>query len=153
MDFRIGGQFFANVKVPVLWGSRAILQDQLGHLSIVNLEADRVVLEVIDDHPGPGAQFAPLTEGYVILDVAGTKLYAINPKTRSLIPLVLRLPPVTVGVRKLRLGVNVFAGSMVVGIGVGIVVTESGITLGGPLPQALANLRVQAKITRRPPSP
>jgi hypothetical protein len=142
MDFRIRGQYFANVKVPVLWGSRAILQDQHGHLSIVNLDADGVVLEVIDDQPGPGTNFAPLTEGYLILDVEGAKLYAVNPKTKSLIPFVLRLPSVTVGVRELRLGANVFAGNMVVGIGVGIVVTESGIALGGPLPQALAALRV-----------
>jgi hypothetical protein len=142
MDFRIRDQFFANVKVPVLWGSRAILQDQHGHLSIVNLDADGVVLEVIDDQPGPGANFAQLTEGYVILDVEGAKLYAVNPKTKSLIPYMLRLPSVTVGVRELRLGPNVFPGNMVVGIGVGMVVTESGIALGGPLPQALAALRV-----------
>jgi hypothetical protein len=142
MDFRIRGQFFANVKVPVLWGSRAILQDQHGHLSIVNLNADGVVLEVIDDQPGLGTNFAPLTEGYVILDVEHAKLYTVNPKTKSLVPSMLRLPPVTVGVRELRIGANVFGGDIVVGIGVGIVVTESGIALGGPLPQALAALRV-----------
>jgi hypothetical protein len=142
MDFRIQGQFFAHVKVPVLWGSRAILQDQQGHLSIANLEADPVVLEVIDDQPGPGTNFAPLTEGYLVLDVEGAKLYAVNPKTKSLIPFVLRLPPATVGVRELRVGADIFAGNMVVGIGVGIVVTESGIAFGGPLPPALAALRV-----------
>lgn len=145
MDFRIRGQFFANVKVPVLWGSRAILQDQHGHLSIVNLAADRVVLEVMDDQPGPGANFAPLTEGYVIIDLWGAKLYSVNPKTKSLIPIVLRLPPVTVGVRELRVGDNLLPGNMVVGIGVGLVVTESGMALGGQLPEALANLLVKAK--------
>jgi hypothetical protein len=71
MDFRIRGQFFANVKVPVLWGSRAILQDQQGHLSIVNLEANRVVLEIIDDRPAARSNFTPTTEGYVILDAEG----------------------------------------------------------------------------------
>lgn len=128
--------------MPVLWGSRAILQDKQGHLSIINLEGDSAVLEVIDDQPSARANFSPKNEGYVILDREGAELYSVNPKTKSLTPIVLQLPPVTVGERELRLGTNVFGGNMVVGIGVGILVTESGIALGGPLPPALANLRV-----------
>jgi hypothetical protein len=142
MNFRISGQFFANVTVPVLWGSRAILLDQRGHLSIVNLEGDSPVVEVVDDKPGIEANFSPTTEGYVILDGYSAELYSVNPKTKSLAPIVLRLPPLVVGDRELRLGLNVFPSNMVVGIGVGIVVTESGIALGGPLPPALATSRV-----------
>lgn len=141
MDFRIHGQFFGNVRVPVLWGSRAILQDQRGHLTIVNLEDDSPILEIIDDHPAARANFTPRTEGYVILDDEGGELYSVNPKTKSLIPVGLRLPPITVSERELRVGTNVFDGNMV-GIGVGILVTESGVALGGPLPSALATLRV-----------
>lgn len=141
MDFRICGQFFANVKVPVLWGSRAILQDQRGHLSIVNLEGDSPTLEVIDDRPEAGANFAARSDGYVVLDGEGVQLYAVNPRTKSLTPIGLRLPPLTLGERVLRLGTNVFEGN-VVGIGVGILVTESELVLGGPLPTALAALRV-----------
>ena len=141
MDFRICGQFFSNVRVPVLWGSRAILQDQQGHVSIVNLEGDTPILEVIDDQPMAGANFSPQTEGYVILDDEGGQLYSVNPKTKSLTPIVLRLPPVTLGERELRLGTHVFEANMV-GVGVGILVTESGMVLGGPLPPALGSLRV-----------
>ncbi len=144
MDFRLRGQFFANVKVPVLWGSRAILQDEQGHLSIINLEGDSPILEVIDDQPAASANFSPRTEGYVILDNEGGELYSVNPKSKSLTPTGLRLPPVTVGKRELHIGTNVFEGNMVVGIGVGILVTESGIALGGPLPRTLATLRVPA---------
>ena len=142
MNIRMGGQFFMNVKVPILWGSRAILQDQQGHLSIINLEGDSAVLEVIDDHPSASASFLPRTEAFVILDGEGTELYAVNPKTKSVTSISLRLTPVTVGLQELRVGTNVFAGNIVAGIGVGILVTESGIELGGSLPPGLAALRV-----------
>lgn len=142
MNFRLGGQFFADVKVPILWGSRAILQDQQGHLSIINLEGDTAVLEVIDDHPASGAAFSRTTEGFVILNSEGTELYAVDPKTKSVTSARLRLPPITVGLRELRVGTNVFVGNIVAGLGVGIVVTEVGLALGGSLPSGLAASRV-----------
>ncbi len=142
MDFRIGGQFFSNVRVPLLWGSRAILRDTQGHLSIVSLEGEGPSLEVVDDRPAAGANVSPRTEGYVILDGEGRELYSVNPTTRSLTPIVLRLPPVTLGERELHLGTHVFEVNMVVGVGVGILVTESGIALGGPLPLLLDKWRV-----------
>jgi hypothetical protein len=142
MDFRIGGQFFASVTVPVLWGSRAILRDQQGHLSIVNLEGDKPAVEVIDDQPHAGTNFSPSAEGYVILNSDGEELYSVNPTTKTLIALCLRLPPITVSKRELHVGANVFDSNLVVGIGVGILVNESGLALGGSLPAALATLRV-----------
>jgi hypothetical protein len=141
MNFRLSGQFFADVKVPILWGSRAILQDQQGHLSIINLEGDTAVLEVIDDRPASRASFSPATEGFVILDAEGTELYAFGPTTKSVTSALLRLPPITVGLRELRVGTNVFVGNMVAGLGVGIVVTEVALALGGSLPPGLAALR------------
>jgi hypothetical protein len=143
MNFRLSGQFFADVKVPILWGSRAILQDQQGHLSIINFEGDNTaVLEVIDDQPASRASFSRTTEGFVILDAEGTELYAVGPTTKSVTSALLRLPPITVGLRELRVGTNVFVGNMVSGLGVGIVVTEVGLALGGSLPPGLAALRV-----------
>ena len=141
MNFRIGGQFFSNVRVPVLWGSRAILRDQQGNLSIVNLEGESAILEVIDGRPAAGTNISPTTYGYEILDREGKQLYTVNPTTKSLTPVALRLPAVTLGEHELRLGLHVFEVNMV-GVGVGILVTESGITLGGPLPLILRNLRV-----------
>ena len=142
MNFRLSGQFLADVKVPILWGSRAILQDQQGHLSIINLEGDTAVLEVIDDQPASRANFSRTTEGFVILDAEGTELYAVGPTTKSVTSALLRLPAITVGLREVRVGTNVFVGNMVAGLGVGIVVTEVGLVLGGSLPAGLAGLRV-----------
>jgi hypothetical protein len=141
MDFRIGGQFFSNVRVPVLWGSRAILRDQHGHLSVVKLDGESPSLEVVDDRPAAGALVSPTNEGYMILDRDGSELYAVSPKTKSLTPVALRLPAVTLGEHELRLGPLVFEVNMV-GVEVGIVVTESGIQLGGVLPPLLSRVRV-----------
>lgn len=142
MNIRTGGQFFANVKIPILWGSRAILQDQYGHLSIVNLEADGPVLEVIDDHPVAGTNFSHRSEDFLILDVEGIELYALNRLTKSVTSISLGLPTVTLGLQEVRVGTNVFVGSTAADIGVGVIVTESGVTLGGSLPPGLAALRV-----------
>jgi hypothetical protein len=141
MDFRIAGQFFSNVRIPLLWGSRAVLRDRQGHLSIVDLEGDSPRLEVIDDKPAAGANVFPQTDGYVILDEHGGHLYSVNPTTRSLTPIGLRLPSITFGERELRVGTHVFEVNMVA-VGVGIHATESGIALGGPLPLPLRPLRV-----------
>lgn len=142
MNFRVAGQFFANVKVPILWGSRAILQDRQGHLSIINLEGDSVVLEVVEDRPCRGTSSSPQVEGFLILDGEGAERYAFNPRTKSVTSISLQLPPVTVDEHELRVGTHVFVGNIVASFGVGIQVTESGIALGGSLPPALAALRV-----------
>jgi hypothetical protein len=141
MNFRICGQFFSNVRVPVLWGSRAILRDEQGHLSIVDLEGESPILEVVDDRPAVGARVSLTTEGYVILDREGRQLYSVNPKTKSLSPVALRLPAVTLGEHELRLGPHVLEVNMV-GVAVGILVTEKGIELGGQLPTLLGDMRV-----------
>jgi hypothetical protein len=141
MDFRISGQFFSNVQVPLLWGSRAILRDQKGHLSIVNLDDEGARLEVVDDKPAAGANVLLGADTYVILDSQSRRLYSVDPISKSLTAILLRLPPVTFGERELRLGLHAFEVNMV-GVEVGILVTESAVVLGGLLPSALATLRV-----------
>lgn len=141
MDFRIDGQFFSNVRIPLLWGSRAILRDPEGHLSIVYIDDESAHLEVVDDKPAAGARVSPWADGYVILDGEGRHLYALDPSTKSLTPIILRLPPVRFAGREVRLGTHVFEVNMV-GVGVGIRVTESELLLGESLPTALATLRV-----------
>src|SRR5467141_1618322 len=89
MDFRIDGQYFSNVLVPLWWGSRAILRDREGHLSIVYLEDKSARLEVVDDKPAAGAHVSLRADGYVILDGEGRHLYAVHPSTKSLTPIML----------------------------------------------------------------
>ena len=142
MNIRLGPHFFADVDIPVLWGSRAILRDRQGHLSIINLEGEVPVLEVVDDKPARGAEFSPTMNGFMIIDRVGTGLYTLEPKTKLITSFVSRLPAVAVGLEEIRVGPNVLAGNIVAGIGVGMVITENGLTLGGPLPLGLVPRRV-----------
>src|SRR5436853_7874828 len=133
MNFRICGHFFFNVRVPLLWGSRAVLRDAHGHLSIVDISGGSPTIEVVDDRPAADGQVLRTRDGFVILDREGNQLYSLNVETKSLVPIALRLPTVTFGERDLSLGPNVFALNMV-GVEIGIVVSEDGLELGGPLP-------------------
>jgi hypothetical protein len=142
MNLRMGSQLFINVQIPLLWGTRAIVQDPEERLSIINLAGDRALLEVLEDEPAQGIPFAPSVEGFVIMDAQGTELYKVSPAAKSITPLSLKLLPVTISRDAIRVGTNTFQSNMVSGFGVGISVTENGIGLGSPVPPELAALRV-----------
>ena len=142
MNLRMGSQLFVDVQIPLLWGTRAILEDLEERLSIINLADEQAILEVLEDEPAQGIPFAPSVEGFVIMDAKGTELYKVNPAGKSITPLSLKLLPVTISRDAIRVGTNTFQGNMVSGFGVGISVTENGIGLGGPIPPGLAALRV-----------
>lgn len=142
MNLRMGSHAFLNVQVPLLWGTRAVVQDPQGRLSIINLAGPRANLEVLEDEPAQGVSYAPRVDGFVIMDADGTELYKVNPTAKSIESLSLNLLPVTISREFIRVGTNTFQGNMVSGFGVGISVTEQGIGLGGPLPPGLAALQV-----------
>ncbi len=137
----MGSQLFVDVQIPLLWGTRAILQDPEGRLSIVNLATEGATLEVLEDEPAQGVSYAPSVEGFVIMDANGVELYKVNPTAKSISALSLGLPPVTISRDSIRVGTNRFQNNMVSGSGVGILVTESGISLGGPIPSGITDLR------------
>jgi hypothetical protein len=142
MNLQMGSHHFINVQIPLLWGTRAVLQDPQGRLSVIDLAGPRATLEVLEDEPAQGVSFAPRVDGFVIMDSEGTELYKVNPTAKSIEPISLNLLPVTIARDLIRVGTNTFQGNMVSGYGVGISVTEQGIGLGGPVPKGLAALQV-----------
>lgn len=142
MNLRMGSQLFLNVEVPILWGTRAILQDPEDRLTIIDLAGERAKLEVIEDEPAPEVSYAPRVEGFVIMDSNNTELYKVNPRAKSITPVSLNLPPIAISHDAIRVGTNTFQSNMVSGSQVGIMVTENGIGIGGPLPHGLAALRL-----------
>jgi hypothetical protein len=142
MKLRLGGQLFVGVEVPLLWGSRAVLQDQDGRLSILDLAGPSAVLEVVEDGPAEGAQYVPTTDGFAILGDGGVELYQLNPTTHALTATSLSLPQVTISPDEIRVGSSVFRDNTIEGFGVGILVTETGFAIGAPLPSGLAKLLV-----------
>lgn len=141
MNLRMGGQDFVNIEVPLLWGSRAILQDADGRVAVIDLSQSEARLEVVGDEPAPGVEFRPATNGFVVAS-AGRDLYSYDKSKRELASISLGLPPVRIESNALIVGGNRFVGNRVSGFGVGVAVTPTGISIGSPLPAGLARLRV-----------
>jgi len=139
MNIRMGGQTFNDVQIPLLWGSRAIIQDKQGYLSVINLSGDTAKLEIVGDKPAPDVEFKPIIEGFEILD-SGNSIYSYNPKEKLLSSINLELPDCQISQWEIRVGTNVFSGNVVTGFGVGIAVMKDGISMGAPLPPNLAKL-------------
>jgi hypothetical protein len=139
MNVVMGNQFFGQVTVPLLWGTRAVIQDGEGRLSIIDLSGETASAEVVGDQPALGVAFLPKAEGFAILQDRKA-LYTYLPAAKRLVPGTLRLPECEINSDGIRIGSNFFSGNTVIGFGVGIAVSESGISMGGPLPPQLARL-------------
>lgn len=141
MNLRMGSQLFVDVGIPLLWGRRAVVQDQEGALSVIDLSGPEARLEVLSDEPAPGIEFLPGAAGFAIR-VDNQDLYTYSADTKTLTPGSLSLPEVQVLPTETRVGSNIFSGNVVSGFGVGIAVSEHGIAMGAPLPEGLAELKV-----------
>jgi hypothetical protein len=141
MNIRMGSQVYRDVQIPLLWGERAIIVDELGRLSVIDLSGERAQVEVLSDEPAPGIGFRPLLDGIVILK-DGTELYSYNPSEKAISSLSLGLPDIQISVGGTRVGTNWFSGNVFVGSGVGLSVSKDGISLAAPLPSKLARLAI-----------
>ena len=142
MDMTIGSNAFFQVEVPLLWGTRPVLQDKDQRVSVVNLGGEEAQLEILGDKPAPGVEYLPTTSGFEIM-LGGKPLSSYNPDERLLSSISLEgLPDCQILPDGVVVGTNRFMGNMVTGAGVGIAVDKDGIRMGAPLPPALAKLRV-----------
>jgi hypothetical protein len=141
MNLNMGNQIFRDVTIPLLWGTRAVVQDQKRRLSVIDLSGETAKIEVLGDQPAPGVEFEPTVSGFVIAS-RGLELYSYNPAEKLLQGLSLKLPECQIAPAWIRVGTNRFAANAVVGMGVGIAVNERSIALGAPLPSGLARLAV-----------
>lgn len=80
-------------------------------------------------------------DGFKII-IDGQELYSFDPRKRIITGLSLKLPECEIQSTGIRVGDSFFVGNVFVGFGVGIVVDERGIAMGGPLPEGLARLVV-----------
>jgi hypothetical protein len=142
MNIEMGNQTFRNVAIPLLWGTRAILQDKKGRLSVLNLAGPVALTEIVGDEPAPGIRFVPKLEGFAILGANKHELYVYIPEKKRLTESSEDLPECEVRSDEILVGSNRFAGNMVSGSGVGISITQNGIAMGSPLPAGLAKLVV-----------
>lgn len=139
MNLRMGSQTFLNVEIPLLWGERAVLQDQQGRLSVIDLGGEKAKLEIVGDEPAPGVSFVPIIDGFEVLSET-VDLYSYHKKEKMLTSITLGLPDCKVCPGEIRVGSSVFSGGTVIGFGVGIAVSKNAVAMGASLPKGLADL-------------
>ena len=139
MNLQMGSHFFADVEIPILWGSRAIVQDRKERISVIDLAGQSPRLEILGDEPAPGVEFAPIVDGSIIM-VEGVRLYSYHTDQRRLESISLDLPDCTISESGIVIGTNRFSGNLVSGYAIGIAVSERGIAMGAPMPAGLAQL-------------
>lgn len=136
MNIEFGGHVFQDVGIPVLWGDRAILQDNEGRISVINLAAQTPVPEIVASEPAPGVDYLPTTEGTRILGSEGV-LYTFQSDPTRLHGVLLDLPDLEIDQNRITVGTNVFESNIISGSEVGLVITSTGIGMGASLPENL----------------
>ncbi len=141
MNLNMGSQKFEDVKIPLLWGKRAILEDKSGRISIILLDGKKAVIEVLGNEPAPNIQYEPTEDGFKVI-LNGQELYSFNKERRVIKGLSQRLPECEIQGGGVRIGSNILSGNKEIGFGVGVVVYEQRIVMGADLPEGLARLVV-----------
>lgn len=141
MNLNMGSQKFEDVKIPLLWGKRAILEDKTGRISIILLDGTKAVLEVLGNEPAPNIQYELIEGGFKVI-LNGQELYSFNKERRVIKGLSQKLPECEIQGGSIRIGSNILSGNKAVGFGVGIAVYEQRIVMGTDLPEGLARLVV-----------
>lgn len=143
MNLMMGSNVFQDVAIPVLWGTRAIVQDKQVRLSVIDLSGKKASLEILGDQPAPGVEFQPTVDGFSILK-DGRAVYRYNPSEKIISDIATNLPECQIGTYETRIGTNVFRNIAIEDMGVGFQIDENGgIGVGvSRLPAGLAELVV-----------
>lgn len=142
MNLTIGSQKFINVKIPILWGKRAILQDQHARLSIIFLSDNECTLEILGNRPAKNIDFSPTEDGYKIRK-NGKEAYHFNVNKKILTDLDGSLPECEIKENGIRAGTNHFQSNLIAGFDIGIHITEQGIGIGVKLGNNLPDIKIE----------
>ena len=139
MHVRFGSQVFTDVKIPVLWGKRAVIGHPSGEISIVDLSGPIARPEVVADKPWKGIEFSAKEDGFVILKDNQRDSF-VSPARKIFRDIIGNLPECEISDQRIRIGTNTIQGGTVSGFQVGIGISENGFYIGGPVPSGLAEL-------------
>ena len=140
MDIEVGSNRFTDVEIPLLWGTKAVVQTNDG-VSVIELAGPEAQLEVLAGRPADGVVYAEVTGGFEITSEYGISFVLQTP------PMILHdprgvLPECVIDEQEITVGSYRFSGNLVVRTAVGLLVTEQGISIGARLPDGLAKLVV-----------
>lgn len=141
MDFRLGSQSYIGVKIPLLWGSRAVFSHPSGELSVIDIGGESAFPEIVSDVPWNQVEYAEKEDGFVIYR-GDKQAYFYSPPRKLFRDMAGSLPECEILDEYTRVGTNKIGGGMIAGYGVGIGVSENGFFMGGPVPPGLAKLQL-----------
>jgi len=139
MNLNMENQIFEDVRIPLLWGKRAILEDKIGRISIILLDGNKAILEILGNEPTSNIQYETIEDGFKVIH-NGQDLYSFNTKKRVITAHSERLPECEIRGGGIRIGSNVLSRSKATEFGVGVEVYEQRIVMGNSLPRGLARL-------------
>ena len=139
MNLNMENQIFEDVRIPLLWGKRAILEEKTGRISIILLDDNKAVLEVLRNEPTSNIQYKPIEDGFKVIHY-GQELYSFDRKKRILTGHSQKLPECEICGGGIRIGSSILFRSKAIGFGVGVEVYEQRIVMGNGLPEGLARL-------------
>ena len=139
MNLNMGNQIFEDVRIPLLWGKRAIIEDKTGRISIILLDGNKAVLEVLRNEPTSNIQYEPIEDGFMVI-YNGQELYSFDKERRVITGHSQKLPECEIRGGGIRIGSSILSRSKAIGFGVGVEVYEQRIVMGNSLPEGLARL-------------
>ena len=137
MNLKIGMWTFTKVQIPLLWGSRVVLDDREGRISVVDLSGDTATVEIIGDRPAFGVDISMDLDSLTIL-CEGSGLYRYTIEQKLLSSLDLGLPDCQIGRNWIRVACNAFLGTTMSRLGTITAITKDGIVEGASLPPELS---------------
>jgi hypothetical protein len=139
MNLTLGSLRFQNIRIPVLWGNRAIIQEPNLVLSVIDIGDILPALEILRNEPALGVNFIPKWSGFQILRVPAES-YEFDVREKAFTSETLDLPDVQVDEFYIRVGSDVYPNTVWFEDAVGLYVTSDDVRIGAPMPSALLRL-------------
>lgn len=138
---QFGSQILSNIKIPMLWGKRALISHPNNKISIIDLSGTKALPEIVADEPWLNIEFVEKEDGYIIFKDDEPQ-YFYSPPRRIIRDLQGSLPECQITNNNIRIGSNTIGSSMITGFEVGIGIDENGFFIGGSMPSGLAELKI-----------
>jgi hypothetical protein len=139
VDLKLASHSLQDVRIPVLWGNRAIVQERDGALSVIDVGGWMPRLEILRNQPAPGIGFRFTWGGFQIMSYP-SDVYEFNIREKTFSSQTFGLPDVQIDEFYVRVGTQIYPNFGGVEGAVGIHVMPSGVQLGAPMPFPLFSI-------------
>ena len=139
MDLNINSHSFQNIRIPLIWRERAIVQEPNKIMSVINIGDFLPNLEILRNRPAPGINFLLTWSGFQVMRFP-RDLYEFNVRERTFTTQTLGLPDVQIDDFYIRVGTLVYPNLDGFEAAGRLQVTPDDVKVGVPMPFALFRL-------------